>query len=486
MKRLSWIRLWILVISFPWDGFGQSFEWIADDFRGSMCLGITELDSNIYAIISNGPLNGYDSSIDYKLSVKEIELNIAGNLSFIPVERFTLSNEEHFATICADYIDDTKEWMIIQSQSNEPGKQYFRFLLTDENFNIESTQFLDTLGNLELTFYIDSYNGHTIVLGSVLGPPGDQVIFLDYNHLYTGILPPIQFEQTYPKKSTWVTSMRLDHRTGNMIVFFYNGIQILDTSLFQINRFTFNEIHTAFHGDVMAIEPFYYSHGAYRKDIQHSGLKRILVQKYDTLFTILKSDTLGSEDHDNYPFSYKSIEFRNNELFVGGHLDGPFSHFPVYPSIKKFYLAKYDEDLNRIWYHEYGGDKAYWMTGLKLLADKTCLAYGFITDTIDGHRNAYIMHVDKNGDIISSIILDNYQKSSIQVVNPGNESLQILNPQLITARFHLFDIQGCQILEEGIDQESESINVDFLPPAVYPYSIVQDGRIISSGKWVKL
>ncbi len=467
-------------------GISQPNEWLDTDFRGSACLGIVEVGDDYFAIISNGAVNEIDPDIEYKLLVNEILISENEHPDFTLIERFTLTSDEQYSTIAANYIEETKEWLFVQSFSTVPTRKSFRVLLCDENFNIESSQYLDTLGILNLIFFIDTYQGHTYVLGSLLAPPQDEVFFLDYDHNLKGVLPPIRIGQTTPQGSFWITSMRIDHITGDMLLFFYNGIQIIDTSLFQNQRYDYFDINTATHGDVLSFGNHYYSHGAYYRDRENSGFKLMLVQKYDTLFNILKSDTLGYDIHDNYPFVFKSIDEKNNEILVGAHLDGPFSHFPTFGVIKKFYLAKYDEDLNRIWYREYGGNRAYWMNGLKLLADGSAFAYGFVTDSLDQNRHAYLLHVAENGDIISSTEFDREAEHNIRLVNTGYNRIQILNPDRIIARLYLFDLNGRPLLDRRLEQETETIDVSHLPPAMYPYSVVQDGRVISSGKWMKL
>ena len=180
------------------------------------------------------------------------------------------------------------------------------------------------------------------------------------------------------------------------------------------------------------------------------------------------------------------MDSKNGEILVGGHLDGPFSHFDVFTSIKKFYLAKYDTQLNRIWYKEYGGDRAYWMTGLKILQDESIMAYGFITDTVDGFRHAYVLHVAENGDLISSTELDPTKNNPIRLINHGSGQFSISNLENLEVQFFLFDQNGIHVLNKTITDNNTILDLSSLPAACYFYSVANKSKTIASGKLVKI
>jgi hypothetical protein len=467
------------------SGASQASDWTEYEFNGSMSQILKEIDNNVYLLVDNGATNEIIPGVDYKLTSYQIQFDANGSLDFTPVEFITFSSDPDslYATLCLDYIPDTREWLIVQTYNLSPGKLRFKFILCDEDFNVVANNYVDTFGYVNIHFNISTYKGHTFLLGTILGPPKDRVVFLDYNHSFKGYLPKVKIAQTSPYHSTWITSMFIDPRTKNMLVFYYNGIQELDTNLNQIHNYLAMDIHTHTHGQVISSGNYYYSHGAYRPDI--TGFKLILIQKYDTLFNVIFTDTLGSRAHDNYPFVFNSIDYRNDEILVGGHLDGPFSHFDVFSSIKKFYLAKYDTLLNRIWYKEYGGDRAYWMTGLKILQDESIMAYGFITDTIDGFRHAYVLHVAENGDLISSTELDPNEYNHIRLINEGNGIFRIANTENLQLQLFLFDQKGVNILNKNIIDNNGTIDLSALPAAGYFYSIANKSKIITSGKLVK-
>lgn len=388
---------------------------------------------------------------------------------------------ENYATNAIHYIEEANKWIVVQHSVISSGNQKYNVVLFDENFTVLAESVLDNLG-IPTPFHIDSYNGNTYVLGTILGPPQDQLFYLKYSHDSMN-LPPINITQSEPMGMTWVTSMNIDNRTGNMLVFYYNGIAVLDSNLYQLKRFNSIEVATSDHGHLIDVGNNYYSHGA-RDSSWDVGLRKLVLHKYDTSFVVLKADTLGWPGQDNYPFFHRSIDYKNGRLLVGGHLDGPFNSPTTFENLKKYYLAEYDLDLNQLWYKEYGEDKAYWLAGVQLLDGGDCFAYGFITDENDGQRYAYIMHVDKNGEILTSQTIQ-FPPATIKVVNPGGELLTILNPENLNAQVILYDMRGHEILNKGISSELTEINVSHLPPAIYPFIIAKENNIIVSDKWVK-
>jgi hypothetical protein len=67
-----------------------------------------------------------------------------------------------------------------------------------------------------------------------------------------------------------------------------------------------------------------------------------------------------------------------------------------------------------------------------------------------------------------------------------NETLRLYNPEGLSARIILHDLQGRQILNTDIYSGLNEIPTHILPTGLYPYSILHHGKIISSGKWVKV
>jgi hypothetical protein len=484
----SWRRQTSFLIALVMSGLSptaaQSIEWLSSESPGLYPIQIIEIESKLYAAVSTGPLFVHDETTIYELVLYEVILSGSYTPDFEIKEERRFYYADSLSTISLKYIDQTNRWLFAQASPVSNNRQKYVVSLFSGDFEFISKKSIEVNG-LPMTFHMDSDETKTDVLGTILPPPGDNIFFIRYRHDSPDSLSEITVKQSLPRPMTLITSMNLDQRSGNMLVFYYNGIAVLDSNLYQVKRFDhLSHISTSDHGNVMDVGDFYYSHGA-RDSAWDVGLRKMVFHKYDSAFNILKRDTLGWSGQDNYPFINKSLDYRNGEFLVGGHLDGPFNG-NFFARKKKYYLAKYDTDLNQIWYKEYGGDRIYWVGGLHLLEDKSTLAYGFVTDSTDGQRYAYIMHVDANGDIMTSYTMPTPAEQKIQVVSPGDDHLYILNPENAEATFTLYDLKGHVILEGQVFDTRESFSTSMFPPGIYPYTIRKRDRLISSGKWLKM
>ena len=459
---------------------GQEYEWSAGDFPNSIFLGVYEVEGRYYGAVSNGGLDRFDSNTIYQLSIYELIFSNEDGLNLLEV--ITIPFEDNYATISLDYIEEANHWIIAQSKVLEEGIQRFRLLLCDLDFNIISERTRDTMG-VPFPFYIDSYEGRTQILGTIFGI-SPVIFYSNYSNADPNPLPPIQIKRSEPNNTFFITSMNINKRNGNMLVFYHGGITELDTNLTQSFRLSYNDVHTSFHGSIIGIGNNYFTHGLTEQG-SGNGYKDVVLQKYDTLFNIIAADTVGVEGVDNFPFISNSMDYNSGELLTGGHLDGIYANINFLKTVKKFYLAKYDLNLNRIWYKEYGGDKAYVLDGLKIINNKGCVAFGYIFDILSGIRNGYIMYVDQDGNTVNTINFPLQDQVNIHIVNPGQEYLHILNPDQIVSKVDLFDVSGNKVFTGEILENESKFNVGYLPSGLYSYILHYDGHYILSGKWIK-
>ncbi len=113
------------------------------------------------------------------------------------------------------------------------------------------------------------------------------------------------------------------------------------------------------------------------------------------------------------------------------------------------------------------------------------VAYGYITDTLDGLWYAYILNVGPDGDTLTTSTLPIQPGLSIQLVKPGSETLRVLNPFGIRARIELFDVQGCLVISENLIPGKQDVDTCELPVGLYPYRITNGFNTLASGKWLK-
>jgi len=458
----------------------QSYEWIDSTFQFSVFRMIYEVDGNIYGVVCNSKDNANNHS---KIKIYKFEFEKSSSSSFSLVAENQINFDDNYSTLALKYIEVNKVWILVQSLKISNNTYNYRVLLCDRFFNKIIEKTVDSLSYPQ-SFHIDGNEENTYILGSI-GPPSNKLFYLKYSHSQQFYLPDIKIDQSEPQATLFVTSMKIDRPTENMLLFSYNGISILDTNLFQIRYFNPTQVLTSDHGHLIGVGENYYSHGAW-DSTWNVGLRKLVIHKYDSDFNILAADTFGRPGQDNYPFIDESIDARNTEILVGGHLDGPLSHFDFNRSIKKFYLAKYNEDLQQIWYKEFGGDKAYIILGLYLMDNGESLAYGMVTDTLTGCKYAYVLHTNSNGEIMNSAELSKTPDSSIKVMNPGYETFCINNSIGYDVVVRLFSINGCLILDGNIVPGYNNLSAECLPPGMYYYTIMHHGTILNSGEWLKI
>ena len=457
----------------------QSNELIIDEFTNGIFNSIQEIDSQIIGYVCN---SNADPAYESKLMLYNIQFPQHDQGSLIIEKRDSVIFLDGYYTHTLRFIEETGNWILIQSKMIEPTYRFYRVILCDKTFEIIDEEIVEASG-VPQSFYIDSDENNTYIIGS-LALTTNTILFLHYEHSIPDLLTPLLVTQAEPHDIFYITSMRIDTVTGNLLLFSHLGIYIVDKDLNIVNEHFYPEILTQDFGDVLRIHDYYYSHGL--KDSSESiHLRNAVIHQYDTNFVIQKADTLGIYNHDNYPFIYNSLDHKEGEILAGGHYDGPESHFNFNQTIKKFYLAKYDEDLNLIWKKEYGGDRAYLMAGLKLLDDQSCFAYGFIYDSLEMERYPYGLYVNRDGEIVTSYTGPKESYLNITIENPGSNSLRINNQTSAVASISLFDLNGSLFFTKQVNEGLNEFNVTSLPAGAYYYEVVIDGKGRDTGIWVK-
>jgi len=482
----KWIRGFILLIYSLSQLSGlnsQSHEFIDKDFTGSNVVGVYEVDDELIMAVGNGLNAPFHGNSEYGLTLYKLKFDETES-KFEAVELHHMQLEEGYQVFAMDFIPATDEWIcVITNNVGSIGLKNFRVSIFSDDFQDLSSQEMETAGNPSY-FYIDTYEHKTCVLGYVFEPGNDKLVFAQYDHLQLDGLHPFVIGQSSPMNTFWLTSMSFDSLTGNMLAFYYLGIALLDSTLFQVENHDFLSLNTNDHGTALQAGNYYYSHSA-KDSAWDDGRRRLVLHKYDSSFNTLRADTLGWPGQDNYPFIANSLDIRDGAVLVGGNLDGPINSPEFFSRRKKFYLAKYDLDLNQTWYREFGGDRAYILNGLKLLENGGAFAYGFITDSTTDFRYAYIMYVNQNGDLVSAKEIAVSSGPSLSVVNPGSDQFIVLNPENLDARVVLTTIDGRRILDSELSKEVFTYDLSNWPPGIYPFVFYLDSKPIKSGKWVK-
>ena len=165
-------------------------------------------------------------------------------------------------------------------------------------------------------------------------------------------------------------------------------------------------------------------------------------------------------------------------------LDGPFNGFVnFYERKRKFYLAKYDIQMNRIWYKEYGGDTGYLPVGLHLLPEGDALVYGYTVDSITLDRVAFLMYVNEHGELVSSKEIA--VETPFRIHNQPGMPLLIDNAENIPCTIQIFSLNGQCVFEQRLTDGLNKIQGTDWPPGVYPFVISSQNRHLHSGKWLR-
>jgi hypothetical protein len=196
------------------------------------------------------------------------------------------------------------------------------------------------------------------------------------------------------------------------------------------------------------------------------------------------ADTFGRPGQDDYPFIYRSLDALNNEFLIGGILEGPIPMAEGIPL--KFFLAKYDHDMQMLWYREYGGEYNYRINGLKILSENRYLVYGYRLEPEDGIRYPYILITDENGEITSTNEVNRISADFMQILYSTESTDFILDIHEPIQELQLMTIDGRIVLaRQDLSTGRHVFDMSDLVPGVYPVVAHSHDGKTQSGKWLK-
>lgn len=147
------------------------------------------------------------------------------------------------------------------------------------------------------------------------------------------------------------------------------------------------------------------------------------------------------------------------------------------------------------WRKELGGDASYLPRGLVATPDSGCVVFtnryekGINTGS---ESDLYYTKLDKNGNLVKPIPVSvtefntSNQVKPILYPNPTTDILQLSYTPNSTKPLHLkiYNLQGKPVLSKKIKDKAISIN--HLPKGMYTYRFMQDEKLLSSHKLLKL
>jgi hypothetical protein len=228
-------------------------------------------------------------------------------------------------------------------------------------------------------------------------------------------------------------------------------------------------------------------------EVYYTGFyTEVAVQKTDTSNIVLLSNHSGLPgDIPDQPAWLECMSSVDENIIYTGGNGYPTGGFHTCNLLhpKTFILSNYDSLLNNRWTKYYGSDTAcYYMMDLDATDDGGCIMAGTILspNSNPDKTDVIIIRVDSEGLITST------NKPGIRIMeamvypNPGNEYLFVqTGPQNIGANFMLIDIAGQKLLEQIVNEATQQIPTNTLPPATYFWTLNKGNMLIESGKWIK-
>ncbi len=204
--------------------------------------------------------------------------------------------------------------------------------------------------------------------------------------------------------------------------------------------------------------------------------------KLDTNFNELHYQVFDTANFWFHAPNHNGIDTYEDRVYVGGNF-GYFGQEQYYSNFVSLVIM--DTSLNILEQRFYGGDGNYMLNSIKTTDEGDVLLLGHCSDVGPNVWNAFIMKVDKDGLITSTE--DDLQisiKNAIVLPNPGKDYLE-LHTGKYPAKLQLFDMGGHQVIEEQVSQGKTIINTQKIKPGSYIWRLIQKGRIVETGKWVR-
>ncbi len=245
------------------------------------------------------------------------------------------------------------------------------------------------------------------------------------------------------------------------------------------NATTLNFIH-----DSMFLYAGNYRPGKDDKDANHY----LGVFKYNTDYELQKQFTVTNPDTMYYSGVLNNLDFIDtSNIYFGSFKNYQFGDF--WSTEKSFFqIDNLNSNLDLNWEKYYGGDSYYVLYQLKATEDGGALMFGtYYQNEENGvhEKDLVIMKVNPEGLITSTN--NNAEipiKNAIILPNPGREYLE-LHTGAYPATLQLHNLNGSLVLEEAINSNISRVNTLELSSGTYIWSLVKEGKVVESGKWVR-
>ncbi len=206
---------------------------------------------------------------------------------------------------------------------------------------------------------------------------------------------------------------------------------------------------------------------------------------YDTAFNLLYEVLLTNPDTNSRGGDIVAIDYCDPSCIylAGTHNLQSFTG----SSPSWFYVAKLNDTLGVEFEKYIGGDYYYWLLSVLATKDGGVLLTGTRSELNRQlfHNSGYIIKLDSTGCMVNLQKKNKIPiKDAIVYPNPGNKQLNV-RTALKNCTFYLYNIKGKQVQNNTLSNRITTFDTDDLKQGIYIYSIIQNGKVVDTGKWIK-
>ncbi|MBV5284430.1 MAG: T9SS type A sorting domain-containing protein [Paludibacter sp.] len=198
----------------------------------------------------------------------------------------------------------------------------------------------------------------------------------------------------------------------------------------------------------------------------------------------------GDSENDtiSYPALSRNFDFVDtNYIYTSHYREYPMEYYPAIYNY--FVVSKFNSNLDLLWQYYFGFDAYYFVWQITALKDGGCFVSGSRYDyqTQNQEYDIFCLKLDSTGIFTSSGEPNVVVHSAMVFPNPGTDILHLESgPQVLGNYFQLYDLQGIKLSEVKITASQQQISTNNLPNGMYIWRIVTKGKIVDSGKWIKV
>jgi hypothetical protein len=267
-------------------------------------------------------------------------------------------------------------------------------------------------------------------------------------------------------------------------------IWLMDSTFRTNNKIKFDTITPSQGGTMLPREdkPGWFGFGGCHTPTNFHGLCMIA---FDDKLNVDKLDVIYHPPSGNWyiPASYQSMCRQANGYYVSGqwNVTGQANWwFEKSPS--EVVIAKYDENLDRVWTKIVGGDRRYWPTGIYPTLQGGIMVAGGLIDVLDDYKKVpFTMYFDADGEVVGTRESTPGHYAFTIYGNPGREALRIMSQfDSGQATLLVVDAMGRPVLQRQLVDGMNEYETAFWPSGTYLMSITDHhGRVLWSQPWIR-